>query len=151
MTADATYAMRRRIADRSIADLAMAVDACGSGAVAYGCWVITDRLGEHEPRRVWCCRRGDGVGWQPPSDAPDERIADPARAFVVKGVTYYPLRYSIAFQSVEEYKPRTPEQLQRAAAARAAKREAAENARSAAEAASIAADPQLKLALEISR
>lgn len=148
MTVDPeTYAARRRIADASTAQLAEAVAACGPGADAYGCWVVTDSLGEHPPRRVWCCTR-DSAGWQPGHGSTDERVMDPARAFVVKGVAYYPLRYSIGWQSAAEYKPRTPEQLQVAADARAAKRQAADDARAAAEAATLAADPQLELALE---
>jgi len=145
-----TYAVRRRIADESVAQLAEAIAACGPGADAYGCWVITDKLGEQPLRRVWCCRR-DSSGWEPDHGSTGERIMDPARAFVVKGVAYYPLRYTIGFMAVAEYKPRTPEQLPRAPDTRAAKRQA-ETAQAAAEAAAaIAADLQLKLALETSR
>jgi hypothetical protein len=134
MTARAeNYATRRRIADQGLADLAEARAACGPGATAYGFWLITDKLGDHPPRRTFCCRR-DGAGWLPAPDAADERIADPARAFVVKGVTYYPMRYSIAFGALVEYKPRTPDQLQRAAEARQAKRDEAERVMQAARA-----------------
>lgn len=133
------YATRRTIADRGLAELAEAIESCGPDADAYGLWVITDKLGLLPVQRVHCCRR-DGSGWQPQPDTGGTRIEDLTRAFVVKGVTYYPMRFSIGFQALTEYRPQTPEQMKRAAEARQAKREAARIAASA-------ADPQQELDL----
>lgn len=131
-----SYATRRRIADEGLAELALAVAACGPGASHYGRWVITDKLGQLPDQHVFCCRRPTHTGWLPSHEAAggtDERIDDPALSFVVKGETFKPFRFKIGFQALVEYRPQTPEQMKRAADARDAKREKSEAAKEAAE------------------
>jgi hypothetical protein len=131
-----SYATRRRIADEGLAELAKAVAVCGPGATAYAAWIITDKLGLLPEQRVYCCRRPGQAGWLPSHEAAggtDERIDDAERSFVVKGETFKPFRFKIGFQSLDEYRPQTPEQMKRAADARDVKRAAAEAAKQAEE------------------
>jgi hypothetical protein len=130
---DETLAYRQEYAAETRRLLAAAIAACGPGGDDYCVWWVHDRLGLEPVREFYGCRR-DGAGWQPQPQRLDERIEQDmveyeirgvkgvARSAIVHGVKYYPLRYQVHFSGIAEYRPRTKEQLEAAAAARAAKR-----------------------------
>ncbi len=144
------YAARKAIADKGRAEIEAAIAACGPGHGGYAKWIITDTAGVEPPRTVYCCWDEGGGGWKPKAfergaDEPPERWPDEARAIVVKGVKFYPLRYSVSFSAFSEYSPQTPAQMKAAAESRRAKAIAKQEAEDRAAEEARANAPQLAL------
>lgn len=122
------YATRRALADEARAELDAAIAACGPGAEAYCRWTMHDKLGIEPPRYFYGCRRSDRSGWHPKPPENHDRVEQDVVTFVtdggvkyvtgsamIAGVKYYPFRYSMGFQALHEYRPRTPDQMKAAA------------------------------------
>lgn len=119
-------ALRRRIADEQRAELDAAIAAVGPDHERYCRWIEHDKLGLLPPRISY--GYNDGSGWQnePPFDG--ERVEQDVVTFVteagikydchttpIKGVKYYPFRWSLGFQALTSYRPQSAEQLKAAA------------------------------------
>ncbi len=151
---EANYTARKKIADEAADELAAAIFACGPDAERYGRYILHDKLGL-EPERItyWCDR---GAGREPPPPESDERVLADKVTFTtrggikyegwsitVKGVKYYPFRWSNYVGTITEYKPRTPAQTKAAAEARRAKALAGVEAEAAAKRDAEARNPTL--------
>lgn len=116
---EANYATRKAFADEAAGRIAAAVAACGP-ADAYGRWIVSDKLKLLPDRVIYTAAREHG--WSPSpreilGEALDERHGE---GFEVKGVTYRPFRFSVAFGALTAYRPMTPEQAKAAAERRLA-------------------------------
>jgi hypothetical protein len=159
------YAIRRAIVDERLAEIEAAVAACGPGAEQYGQHSVHDKLGIEPERVIYCCKR-DGGDWQPPPpDLTDVRILRRSAVLVTRGgvkyqgsavtiekasrfipdpVTHFLFRYDVATVAlVDDYRPRTPEQMKAAAEKRRDKALAEQEAEAAAERAKAELQPLL--------
>lgn len=106
------YVGRMNIANAMSEQFRAAVDACGPGAIAYGVWVIRDKLQILPDELVYCCRRHEFTGWQPEPPNRDERLSEETHpGFESNGKRFFPFRFTHSFQALEEYRPVQPEKL----------------------------------------
>lgn len=106
------YEGRKVIADAMREQFEEAVRVCGDGAIAYGYWVVRDKLGILPDRRFYCCRREGQSGWKPdPPDCNERLTAETHKGYEFNGTIVYPFRFTHGFQAIDDYEPLQPEQL----------------------------------------